>query len=411
MKMKKILALAGITAMLSAGAVSLGAMSASAAGGGDQSNTNGEAYWEAKYDADCFKYDANQDSPYGSVTEDNKAVKLNPGGWIALIVNGGSNDNEVANPESGHAYQTPTNKGEQAPNVSHWIVCGDPTPPVEETPPADDCELIYDFAAQKMWEVTWGYGFEDRNGGAPKFTMQSNGGLVAVDGKPVPSYMTDYKDGVSWHWLYVTDGKDNNHTYQFADGTKRSVTVDFPDGCSYPIIVWDETPPLEIVPVKPTWVDECGPDNGHWIFEDTDQYAYTEKANKNGSVTITVAPKLGYFFAEGTKAHWTKNDSGEVCATTPPVTTPPSTSTPTPSATIPAPTETFTPMPTPTSTTTTPAVVPTTSSVPPTVAPRPVPSAPELAYTGSNAALYGGFAGLLLILGSGLVLVARKNRD
>lgn len=93
----------------------------------------------------------------------------------------------------------------------------------------------YDFPAQHMWEVTWGYDFEHRNGGAPIFNMQSNGGLVTLNGGPVPSYMSS-----TWHWLYVTEGADRHYDYGFADGTVRTADVTFSDvnGCQIPTIVW-----------------------------------------------------------------------------------------------------------------------------------------------------------------------------
>jgi hypothetical protein len=93
-----------------------------------------------------------------------------------------------------------------------------------------------------MWEVTWGWDFENRNGNAPKFTMESNGGLTGINGGPVPAYMLNYKTGVEWQWLYVTT--DRVVTYQFADGTVRTATITG-TSCT-PSIVWTETPPVVI---------------------------------------------------------------------------------------------------------------------------------------------------------------------
>jgi LPXTG-motif cell wall-anchored protein len=305
--------------------------------------------------------------------------------WEALIIKGGSNwNNVIDHPEAGVAYASPLNAGGQQTNVSHWIVCSGttPTPPptqhdpevtrtdwvdeawvcgdttteqtrtvtttpykldgqtwVLDTTKADtvterrtrnltqdeitecpvDCTTRYDFDAQKMWEVTWGYGFSDRNGGAPTFTMQSNGGLVGLDGGPVPSYMANNPD---WHWLYVTDGKDNNHTYQFADGTTRTVTVTFADGedgCSYPTIVWGETPPpppvTEIpVPAQPTASDPCGLNNATWVKpENTDQVTWV--LGEDGVLTASAAE--GFTFPDGETSHsyGTAPDSGQACST------------------------------------------------------------------------------------------------
>lgn len=96
-----------------------------------------------------------------------------------------------------------------------------------------NCELDF-ITPTPMWEVTWGYDFANRNGGEAKFTMQSNGGLVALNGGPVPSYM-----GPSWEWLYVSAPVvDKVWTYTFQDGTIRTATVTSnAKGC--PVIAWD----------------------------------------------------------------------------------------------------------------------------------------------------------------------------
>ncbi|MBX3078404.1 MAG: hypothetical protein KF692_04150 [Cryobacterium sp.] len=105
------------------------------------------------------------------------------------------------------------------------------------TPPPPPVCAASDFTSANMWEVTWGYDFEHRNGGAPLFTLQSNGGLTQLNGGPVPSYMTG-----SWHWLYVGMGTaDRVWTYTFADGTVRTATVTGAD-CT-PTIVWATIPP------------------------------------------------------------------------------------------------------------------------------------------------------------------------
>ncbi len=105
----------------------------------------------------------------------------------------------------------------------------------------------YDFTAQKMWEVTWGYDFEHRNGGAPVFDMASNGGLTSLDGATVPSYMNS-----SWHWIYIVDnGQNRHHDYGFADGTIRTVDVTYSTvaGCHIPNIVWGIIPPDTTAPI------------------------------------------------------------------------------------------------------------------------------------------------------------------
>ncbi|HRN90183.1 MAG TPA: Ig-like domain-containing protein [Candidatus Saccharibacteria bacterium] len=106
-------------------------------------------------------------------------------------------------------------------------------------PDAAPIVCTYDFSAYKMWEVTWGYDFDHRNGGTPVFNMQSNGGLVSLNGAALPSYMT-----ASWHWIYPTEGNEMHYVYGFADGTTRTVDV-VPvevNGCLIPNIVWGVGP-------------------------------------------------------------------------------------------------------------------------------------------------------------------------
>lgn len=99
---------------------------------------------------------------------------------------------------------------------------------------------VYDFPAQKMWEVTWGYDFAHRNGGAPVFTMQSHGGLITLNNGPLPSYMAN---NPSWHWLYAVEGVEQHYKYGFADHTIRTVDVTYTsvNGCQIPTIVWGMT--------------------------------------------------------------------------------------------------------------------------------------------------------------------------
>lgn len=120
--------------------------------------------------------------------------------------------------------------------LSHKFVRQTACPP----PIVDPCPS--DFSSAAMWEITWGYGFADRNGGAPKFTMQSNGGLTGINGGNVPAYMGDSATS-TWHWLYVNKpATDRVVSYQFADGTQRFATITGDDdGC--PTIVWTETAP------------------------------------------------------------------------------------------------------------------------------------------------------------------------
>lgn len=72
-------------------------------------------------------------------------------------------------------------------------------------------------------------------------------------------------------------------------------------------------PPTSVTPAPPEWIDECGPDNGYWDYTDTAEYAYTETVNPDGPVTLTVAPKAGVVFPEGTITSWTEEDSNIPC--------------------------------------------------------------------------------------------------
>ncbi len=70
------------------------------------------------------------------------------------------------------------------------------------------------------------------------------------------------------------------------------------------------TPPLtSVTPPAPVWVDECGPNNGYWSYTDTDQYSY----NALPTGEITVSPKPGYVFPEGTTTWLQETDSNELC--------------------------------------------------------------------------------------------------
>lgn len=162
------------------------------------------------------------------------------------------------------------------------------------TPPVDQCPS--DFKNDSMWEVTWGYGFTDRNGGAPIFNMQSNGGLTGINGGPVPSYMGDPATS-TWHWLYINKpATDKVTTYQFADGSQRSVTVTADEsGC--PSIVWAFTPPPP--PAVPTVTFDAIATCGSLTLEVTtanmltnrDYYYGLKAEDENGTVLGSVVQK------------------------------------------------------------------------------------------------------------------------
>ncbi len=103
---------------------------------------------------------------------------------------------------------------------------------------ADAAYCAYDFPTNSSkWEINWGTTLQNRND-TPAFNLQSNGGLVKLNGAPVPSYMTG-----SWHWLYLPASGDRHYDYEFADGTIHSVDVTYSttsDCQSYPVpnITW-----------------------------------------------------------------------------------------------------------------------------------------------------------------------------
>lgn len=96
----------------------------------------------------------------------------------------------------------------------------------------------FDFPAQKMWEVTWGYDFAHRNGGATIFDASSYGGLQTINGQPENLTAID----PHWRWLYPTAPVSHRvWTYGFADGTVITATID-PDANGCPVIVWSGIP-------------------------------------------------------------------------------------------------------------------------------------------------------------------------
>ncbi|HET9423203.1 MAG TPA: hypothetical protein VFO49_18840 [Nocardioides sp.] len=99
----------------------------------------------------------------------------------------------------------------------------------------------FDFRDEKMWEVTWGYDFENRNAGATIFDIDSYGGLESVNGdSDKPDELRGY--AADWRWLYPTGPvRHKVTTYAFADGTVITATVD-PDANGCPVIVWNGIP-------------------------------------------------------------------------------------------------------------------------------------------------------------------------
>jgi LPXTG-motif cell wall-anchored protein len=69
--------------------------------------------------------------------------------------------------------------------------------------------------------------------------------------------------------------------------------------------------------LAPDWVDPCGPNNGDWVYDNTNsQYGYTVTTNNDGSRTITAVAKGNVQFAVGATTQWTERDSGVLCPQT-----------------------------------------------------------------------------------------------
>jgi len=93
----------------------------------------------------------------------------------------------------------------------------------------------YDFPAQKMWEVSWGRSFAERDEQS-LFTPDSFGGLTHINGQ-----LTDWNDD------HLYPAAPVNHrviTYRFADlGANNEITVTIdPDANGCPVIVWSGVP-------------------------------------------------------------------------------------------------------------------------------------------------------------------------
>ena len=92
----------------------------------------------------------------------------------------------------------------------------------------------FDFAQQKMWEISWGNQVTNPNATA-LFNYDSHGGLETINGNPAPapSFGTN---------IYVTGPvRDRFVSYEFADGAVNTATIAAgPNAC--PVIEWEITP-------------------------------------------------------------------------------------------------------------------------------------------------------------------------
>ncbi|MBB5633192.1 hypothetical protein BKA04_001415 [Cryobacterium mesophilum] len=341
MKSKKLLAI-GSAMLLVAGFVSLGASPANA---DNDSNSNEVTYWQNQYPGStCYKFNLDDSSPYGAVTNDQKAVTLSGSStWVALIVNGGSGDTVIAPPESGVAYYPPLNNGGQPPTISHWIVCINTTPPPVTTVPAatftDVCGIANDSYSAPADTASIDYSTTDNrvNGvGTVTVTAAPQSGYTFADGAYTGPWSHTFTDEVcptevttvpvatftdmcgtandSYSAPADTDGIHYSVVDSRVDGV-GTVTVTaapqsgyvFADGAytgPWSHTFTDEVCPIEVVTVPlATFTDACGTANDSYSAPtDTAEIDYTvvdSRVNGVGTVTVTAAPQVGYVFADG----------------------------------------------------------------------------------------------------------------
>ncbi|CAM3506592.1 LPXTG cell wall anchor domain-containing protein [Occultella aeris] len=120
---------------------------------------------------------------------------------------------------------------------------------------------------------------------------------------------------------------------RFADAHNRSIVIGWdtrtgggqqgepdvsacpqPEGPEVPEV--PEVPELTVVtPALPQWVDECGVDNGYWVYTSTVEYTYYvfDHTTLNGKVSINVVPAEGYAFPDGFRTTHTRTQNNVEC--------------------------------------------------------------------------------------------------
>lgn len=277
------------------------------------SDTNKTSYWENKYkqyDAACYKHEGERNS-HGTITDGGKTVTLSafqsswPGdGWVALIVKGGSESNNVIlKPIAGVAYASPLNNGGKQSDVSHWIVCKGAFPEGPEPTQELDCTSI-----------TVDYGRALKNGDHINIELAS--------GKQVNAYVDRNLGG--WNDLGI----------RFSDGTKVKLTKEQVESgkitWKYSELIKADTYTVSFVQTNETdtWPElECGvvkvtPSAG-WTLPDcfkdgvltlAQTVNWTSVKNDDGSTTWKASPKPGTTFPAGVKTEWTVPDLAKLLA-------------------------------------------------------------------------------------------------
>ncbi len=67
----------------------------------------------------------------------------------------------------------------------------------------------------------------------------------------------------------------------------------------------------EVEPVMPTWVDECGPANAYWAFQNTEQYYYIPSGSFPDSLVVQAYAQPGYTLVGET--FWSNDESNLPC--------------------------------------------------------------------------------------------------
>ena len=277
-----------LTALVAAVAVTAVAQGAPALAG-NEANPNETAYWEnwLGAGATCVKHNPGDVTADGAVTNGGKAVTLSASSWALLVVNSGStgptgNGNlGYSNPVAGTAYFGPLNGGGQQGNVSHWIVCGSPTPPpsddiVVPTEPPTFVDPTCDDAAEAMFPATEGVTYTASGPAAP-------GATITVTATANPGYVLS--GATEWTHTFATvdetecDDSETPTTTEAPADTEAPTTTEAPTGTETPATT--ETPIPEVESEAPTTTE---------IPTTTDPTQVDSQAETTTEAPTTVAP-------------------------------------------------------------------------------------------------------------------------
>ena len=333
MKLKKFFAVC-TTVLLAVGLAGVGAVSASAVDligtVGDLQSwsepTNHAGYWQVE-GTTCQKFEANDVSDYGSITNNKKTVTLNSSEtWTLLIIKGGKTYNDViTDPQPGEAYASPPDdKGQK--DVSHWIVCFTPPPPpcltetaVSYTYNASDNSGVITVTGDadaelcgKLYVVAASWTFDGLTNfpqTLDKWNPANSGNAIQKVGTyPFAAYVNCGQGDIysSWDVPVPTEkngtltGSGQPYAEHFlhqdvSPHTPNTWTVDTPSLCV-----------VETVPAA-TFTDVCGTANDLVSTpDDTGALDYTETWNQaHTSVTVTVVAIGNNTIKDGVTTSWT----------------------------------------------------------------------------------------------------------